>query len=170
REAALLMADTEDLDAEVARTEEWMCCQCLFTGLITCEDADDARTVATIDYRPLNVTAVSKLWTDPTSKPLDDIRAMIRGVNATAGGNATIVILGSAAASAFEDNQSVIDAYNKLNYRPGVIDPALLTEITTYGVSILGTYRNIPIYAHASLYVDSEGAQQPFVPANMALV
>jgi hypothetical protein len=170
RDAALLVQDSNDLDAEVARTEEWMCAQCLFQGIITCEDADDLRTVATIDYRPLNVTAISKLWTDPTSNPLGDLKIMLRAVSASAGGNATLVVLGSEAADAFESNPNVVDSYNKLNYRPGTIEPKLLEEIALYGVSILGTYRNLPIYTHEALYVDHSGAQVPFVPPKMALV
>ena len=40
RDAELLVIDTQELDASISRTENWMCSQVLFSGKVVCRDGD----------------------------------------------------------------------------------------------------------------------------------
>ena len=143
REASLLVADMEDLDLRISRTEEWMVSQCLFSGSITCLDGDDNKPVAKISYGTIAATVLAKLWTDPTSNPLNDLKAAMRLVSSSCGFQADLIVMGKDAADAFEANTNVQNAYNRLFIQQGTVQPQLLEEIGSYGVTILGTYRQI---------------------------
>jgi Phage major capsid protein E len=170
REANLLAEDWQDLDLRISRTENWMVSQCLFTGSILCLDGDDNKPVARIDYGEFSQTIIAKPWTDPTADPLNDLRQCMRAVSAACGFQADLIVLGKNAADAFEGNQNVQNAYNKLFIQQGTIQPKLLEEIGSYGVTILGTYRQIALYCDESTYLDEKGVLQNFVPPGKVLV
>jgi hypothetical protein len=80
RFASILAEDTQDMDDEIARTEEWMCCQCMFTGEIPISYRN--KTQIKLDYGFTNLTALSKPWSDPTSNPLEDLAKVQGSLNA----------------------------------------------------------------------------------------
>ncbi len=80
RFASLVTQDGEDMDDEIARTEEWMCCQCMFTGQIPINYRN--KTSVVIDYGFTNKTTLVKPWTDMTSNPLTDLAAAQGALNA----------------------------------------------------------------------------------------
>jgi major capsid protein E len=58
---------------------------------------------------------------------------------------------------AFETNPNVTDAYNKLNIQPGVLDPKTLQDLSNFGVTALGTYRQLPLFVDEAQYQDESG-------------
>ena len=48
----------------------------------------------------------------------------------------------------------VLAAYDKQNISPGTITPAL----AEYGITLLGNYRGLPLYASESQYTDVDGS------------
>jgi hypothetical protein len=80
RVADLIANDTIDMDDEISRTEEYMCCSCMFGGKIPINYRN--KTSVQIDYGFTNSTALGKPWTDPTSDPLADLRLAQQALNA----------------------------------------------------------------------------------------
>ena len=110
-----------------------MCRQVLFSGKVQCKDGDTGEIVAEIDYGPISKTVLAKFWWDPTSKPLDDLKAAQRLVSGACGFAANFIVMGRLAGDAFESNPSVLESYNKLHIQPGV----LTAEFEQFGVVCL---------------------------------
>ena len=53
-----------------------------------------------------------------------------------------------------------------MNISPGTITPAL----AEYGITLLGNYRGLPLYASESQYTDVDGSSKFFVPPDKVLV
>jgi hypothetical protein len=106
------------------------------------------------------------LWSDPTSDPLADLRAALRLVSGACGASADLIIMGRAAADAFEANAQVVAAYDKLRIAPG----ELTAENVSWGVQSLGTYRGLPLYVDEAEYQDSDGSMRPYVPPDCVLI
>ena len=66
--------------------------------------------------------------------------------------------MGKDASDAFENADKVLAAYDKQNIVPGTITPAL----AEYGVTLLGNYRGLPLYASESQYTDVDGSFEVF--------
>ena len=155
RDAELLAIDLTELDNDISRREEWMVSQALFTGKIVCLDGDTNEITAEIDYTPISSSVVSPLWSDATNAdPLANLKAAMRLVSGACGYSADLIVLGKDASDAFENSAKVLSAYDKKNISPGEITPAL----AEYGISLLGTYRGLPLYASESQYTDAAGA------------
>lgn len=107
RIATMIANDTQDMDDEIARTEEWMCCQCMFEGKIPINYRN--KTSVQIDYGFTNTTTLAKYWTDPTADPLQDLRLAQQAMN---GNNysGSIAVYSPEAWNALMANQKVIDA------------------------------------------------------------
>jgi hypothetical protein len=89
RVADLFAADTTEMDDEISRTEEFMCCECMFKGKIPINYRN--KTSIVIDYGFTNKSALQKPWTDPSANPLDDLMAAQQGLNANGyGGDVAI--------------------------------------------------------------------------------
>lgn len=166
RDAELMLLDYQELDAMIGRREEWMASQCLFTGKVVCLDGDTSEVVAELVYGTPTKTVPAKLWSDPTSDPLGDIRGALRLVSSASGASADIVIMGRTAADAFESHAGVQSAYDKLRISPGQLAPATVG----WGVQSLGTYRGIPLYVYEAEYLNSAGALTPYVPPDNVLI
>jgi Phage major capsid protein E len=143
-----------------------MVADCLFTGKIVCKDGDTDLVVATIDFGTPSTTAPAKLWTDTTSKPLDDLKACQRLVSSACGFVADIIVMSKEAADLFETNTSVMDAYNKLFISQGSIDP----KYAEWGIINLGTFRGVPLTVDETTYLDATGATKTYIPAGYVLV
>ncbi|MCM3651325.1 major capsid protein [Metabacillus litoralis] len=71
--------ETDDLIQGVYDTEEWMRAQVLYNGALVYNDTvNDIQVNITFDIPAENKLNVTTAWSDPASKPLDDIQA---GVN-----------------------------------------------------------------------------------------
>jgi hypothetical protein len=166
RDALLLARDFTELDSLISRREEWMSSECLFTGKVKCLDGDTSEIVAELTYGTPSKTVPAKLWSDPTSDPLADIRGALRLVSNQCGASADPIVMGKNAADAFESNQNVLAAYDKMRISPGTLAPKTLS----WGVQSLGTYRGLPLYVNESEYQDTDGSMKPFVPVDCVLV
>jgi transposase len=60
----------------------------------------------------------------------------------------------------------VLSAYDKQHIAPGTITP----QLAEYGITLLGNYRGLPLYASESQYTDVDGTSKYFVPADKVLV
>ena len=100
-----------------------MASECLFTGKVKCLDGDTSEIVAELTYGTPSKTVPAKLWSDPTSDPLADLRGALRLVSAQCGASADLIVMGKNAADAFESNQNVLAAYDKLRISPGTLAP-----------------------------------------------
>jgi hypothetical protein len=166
RDAVLLAQDYTELDSLVSRREEWMASECLFTGKVICKDGDTNEILAELDYGTVSKTVPAKLWSDPTSDPLADIRAALRLVSGACGASADLIVMGRTAADAFESNQQVQTAYDKLRISPG----ELTAQNISWGVQSLGTYRGLPLYVDEAEYQDTDGTMRPYVPEDNVLI
>ena len=166
RESILLARDLEELDLRISRLEEWMCAECIQSGVITIRDFDSQRILATLDYGPISPTVVTPPWSDPTSLPLRDLRVAMRAVSSAANSVPSLIAMGGAAADAFESHQSVQDAYNKLWLKQGEITP----EMISWGMTSLGNYRALPLYICEATYEDKNGAHMPYLDSKSVLV
>ena len=166
RDAELLLQDFQELDQMIGRTEEKMAADCLFVGTIVCRDGDTSEIVAELTYGAPSKTSPAKLWSDPTSDPLADLRAALRLVSSACGASADIVVMGRAAADAFESNTNVLAANDKLRISPGTLSP----ENVSWGVQSLGNYRGIPLFVNETEYKDTDGSMKPFVPSDLVLI
>jgi hypothetical protein len=112
RVANMYAEDTEDMDDEIARREEWMCCQCMFNGRIQIDYR--TQTSQIIDYGFTNITAVGLPWTDPASLPLNDLQLAQQGLNAN-GYHGNVAIYGTKAWAALWNNPSVKDLMKNIS-------------------------------------------------------
>ena len=158
--------DYQELDAEIGRREERMASECIFKGTVTCLDGDTGEVVAELVYGAPSKTSPAKLWSDPTSDPLADIRGALRLVSGACGASADLIVMGRDAADAFEANTNVQNAYNKLQIQAGTLDP----KTVEWGVTLLGSYRGLPLYVDETSYVDANGAMKPYVPLDNVLI
>ena len=55
--------------------------ECLFKGKVVCLDGDTGEVTAELIYGTPTKTVPAKLWSDPTSDPLADIRGALRLVS-----------------------------------------------------------------------------------------
>ena len=116
----------------------------LFDGKVICLRWRYFEIVAEIDYTPISSSVVSPLWSSAsTCDPLKDLKTAMRMVSGACGYSADLVVMGRDASDAFENSDKVLNAYDKKNIAPGEITPAL----AEYGVTLLGNYRGLPIYA-----------------------
>jgi Phage major capsid protein E len=153
RDAQLLAQDFTELDAAISRRKEWMASECLFNGSVICRDGDTDEIVAELTYGTVSKTVRVKLWSDPTSDPLADLRGALRLVSAQSGASADLIVMGRSAADAFESNAQVQTAYDKLRISPG----ELTAQNISWGVPSLGTYRGLPLYVDEAEYQDTDG-------------
>ena len=144
-----------------------MVSQTLFTGKIVCLDGDTSEIVAEIDYSPISSSVVSPLWSvTATCDPLANLKAAMRLVSGACGYSADLIIMGKDPSDALENADKVLAAYDKKNISPGEISP----QLAEYGVTLLGNYRGLPLYASESQYTDAAGASQYYVPPDKVLV
>src|SRR5262249_25082410 len=150
----------------IGRTEEWMCSQVLFTGKCEIEDFDTGRHLATLDYGQVSTTIVDPPWTDPASRPLDDLKLAIRHISSASNNLADVVIFGSKAANLFENNESVQMAFDRRFIMQGELTP----RQREWGLTELGTWRGLNLLVTETTYVDKTGETKSFVPEDAVLV
>jgi Phage major capsid protein E len=172
RDAELLGEDAITLDTMISRTEEWMVCECLFTGKVTCLDGDDLRPVSVVDYGEISKTITAKPWTDPTTcDPLSDLKACCRAVSAACGYHADLICMGKDSADQFENASKVNTVLSQINNHSIVHDPKYVEQLGVYGVDVITTgWQGIPIYSYEAQYEDSSGNSQFYCPPNCVLI
>jgi hypothetical protein len=142
--AAKLGADYAELDAMIARREEWMALRSLQDGELTIV-GDGENRVIDFDYDPdhLEVVTEAEAWNDHTedsiSDPIRDLLNWRRLVLRDSGMAPTDVILGNDAALAFLNHPRVKDWFNRWNFVPGTITVSAVGNVIDYGfLSFIG--------------------------------
>jgi len=170
RLANMMADDIQDMDEEITRTEEWMCCQCMFLGQIPIHYR--TQTDVILDYGFTNITAVALPWTDPTALPLDDLHAAQQGMNAN-GYSGNIAIYGTEAWKALWNNPSVKDTLKNLSGWVPMTGGYNMPELLPAGVAVCPafTYPVMKNYIYAGTYVVAEGGPAvPLVPPDRVLI
>ena len=168
RFAQFIAQDTQEMDDEISRTEEYLCCGCMFAGKLTLNYRN--KTDQILDYGFTNKTALAKAWTDPTADPLADLRAAQSGLNAN-GYAGNVAIYSANAWAALWGNQNVKDTMKNIAPVFSPISGASFPEATPAGVARGPDFTNPPMqnWVYSGTYVKG-GVVTPFVPPGNVLI
>jgi Phage major capsid protein E len=166
RVADLIANDTQDMDDEIARTEEFMCASCMFDGKIPIHYR--TKTDVLLDYGFTNTTTLAKFWTDATANPLDDLAAAQQGLNAN-GYSGSLAVYSPEAWKALWGNVNVQNQFKN------IINPITsysFPEGTPAGVARVPsfTYPTIDNVVYSATYTDKTGAVKSYVPKGAVIV
>ncbi|WP_404427298.1 major capsid protein [Ureibacillus chungkukjangi] len=166
----LLADDMVELGGEIDRREEWMAAQILFTGKVIAKGyADNTLTTVIeeeIDYGFDGFETLSGLdmWTDEGSNPYEYLRNRRLDVLKKSGIAPNIAIFGEDAYKAWMQNPKVVALFDKLNITLGQIQPSVKSDQVTFVGKL--PELNIEIYLYNDWYIDENGNELPFVPAD----
>jgi hypothetical protein len=164
--------DTEELTGEIRNLHELLAAQVLFTGEIIVTDYDDLVELDRIIFPGAFqevVVAAADQWDQPNVNPFLLIKSLQRMVISKMGAQANLICCGRDAADALEANEYVRQqGLNRLWVRDARIEP-FLAEIES-SIYTIGHYREVPILCNESTYLDRNGVEQLFFPADTLLV
>jgi hypothetical protein len=177
RVAMMVSDDTEEMDDEIARTEEMMCCKTMFDGQFDINYRN--KTSVTVDYGFLNTVAVPIPWTargtgpgDPAvADPLGDLQAAQSALNAN-GYSGNVAIYSPEAWQALWMNQNVRDLMKNMNYNlGGPITDYSLAESLPAGVQRAPgfSYPVMENWIYSGIYTVA-GVTVPYVPPGKVLL
>ena len=169
RAAEQLGEDLRYLDEIITRREEVMCAEALFNGQVTVkgEGYDEVINYWNTEDKPVETA----LWLADDYTAADiraDIRAMRRKMIKKGGFNPTQLICGVDVAETLLGKLSEDKTLDMLHVNNGQIDVRHLSNGLTYYGFLKDA--GIDIYGYDSYYVDIDGTEKPFVPANKALL
>jgi Phage major capsid protein E len=176
RFAEIVVEDGEDMDDEIARTEEWMCCQCMFLGRIPIKYRN--KTAINIDYGFTNTTVLAKKWTDTTSNPLTDLMAAQGALNAN-GYSGNIAIYAPDAWNALWANPNVQNAMKNVyptfvpfTGLPGSsqISPAGVQRGPSFTSPVMENWIYYGTYTNTDPANPANAKAFPFVPSGCVLI
>lgn len=173
RAAQQLTRDMVELDDMITRREEEMCSQALFTGEINVvgEGVDD-----TIQYwsqlsapdQPTTALGAGSRWNESGSDVLANLRAWRRTVVQKSGIAPSNAVLGTDAAEALLSNENLIKQLDTRRIDMGEILPEFLPDGVIYYGRLKGAA--VDLWGYEEWYVDSNGTEQPMVPAKKVLL
>jgi hypothetical protein len=176
RFAQIVTEDGEDMDDEIARTEEWMCCQCMFKGQIPINYRN--KTSVVIDYGFTNTTVLAKKWTDPTALPLSDLATVQGALNAN-GYSGDVAIYSPDAWRALWNNPNVQNAMKNVfpqfvpfSQLPGgtQIPPAGIQRGPGFTTPIMENWIYFATYTAADTVTLGATIAKQYVPAGCVLI
>ncbi|MGO4890297.1 major capsid protein [Anaerobacillus sp. MEB173] len=167
RARELLATDIIELDDYITRREEWMCREVLFGGKVTMIGEEFEQEV---DYKFTNkeVLTGGALWSESTSKPLEDLKRWRLSVIQKTGKAPNIAVFESSVVDAFLKNPEVKEMMDLQRLNVGAIEPSIRNEAITFvgKISSLG----LEIYSYDEWYIDDEGNEQPMVPEGFIMM
>jgi Phage major capsid protein E len=177
RVAEIVSDDTEEMDDEIARTEEWMCAETMFNGLFTINYRN--KTSVTIDYGFLNTVAVATPWSNAvgagpntsTANPLADLQAAQAALNQN-GYAGNVAIYSAKAWNDLWTNPQVRLLMNNMNANlGGPITQYSLPEALPAGVQRAPgfTYPIMENWIYSGIY-SRAGLPVPYVPPGRVLL
>jgi hypothetical protein len=169
RAVVKMAQDFTELRDQIARREELMCCQSIFTGTIPVI-GDGVNEI--IDFGFTNketITTATKKWTNAASDPIEDLKRWHETVQKTGFVNCDMCVMGSDVAKAFINHEKVMKQLDVKNYNLAVIQPKQLPN----GVTYIGTIHEIglDIYKYNEWYLDDwtvpeAPEEKPLVPVD----
>lgn len=144
--------DFIELREMIARREELMCVQTIFTGQIPII-GDGVNEVITFGFTNFEeITAAAKKWTDAKSDPIDDLKRWHETVQKNGFLNCDICIMGKRVINIFINHPKVKETLDVKNYNLAVIQPKQLPN----GVTYIGTIHELgmDIYKDSEWYLD----------------
>jgi hypothetical protein len=168
RFAQIIAEDTQDMDDEIGRTEEYMCGGVMCDGKVIINYRN--KTNIQIDYGFTNKTVLGTQWTTVGSKPLDDLRAAQQSLNAD-GYSGNVAVYSPSAWNALWGNQSVIDAMKNVAPQFSPISGVAFPERNPAGVARGPDFTN-PVMAnwvYSGSYVKG-GVVTPYIPNGYVII
>lgn len=164
-----MSADFKELRDMIARREELMCTQSIFTGAIPIigEGLNEI-----IDFGFTNkekITTAAKKWSNAASDKMGDLERWHKTVQKTGFTNCDMCIMADDVATAFINDEKVQKALDVKNYNLAVIQPKQLPD----GVTYIGTIHRLgmDIYTYNEWYLDDwtdpdpkKATEKPMVP------
>lgn len=176
RAVRLQMRDLAEMDAAIARREEWMAVQTMMHNACTMQEFFDANTsgdklhVQFYDDASDHTYTVASKWDSDDGDFFADIKAMCKQL-AKRGLPATDLVLGSQAADAICDIPKVRELLDNRRMEYGTLAP----KLTDYpSVAFLGTLNFgghvLSLFEVAESYEDANGVDTPYFPPTAAMV
>lgn len=164
-----MSSDFAELRDMIARREELMCVQSIFTGTIPIigEGLNEI-----IDFGFTNkeaITTAAKKWSSASSDPIADLKRWHKTVQQRGFINCDMCIMADDAATAFVNHEKVQKVLDVKNYNLAVIQPKQLPN----GVTYIGTIHELglDIYTYNEWYLDDwtdpdpkKAVEKPMVP------
>lgn len=161
--------DFVELRDMIARREELMCVQSIFTGTIPIigEGLNEI-----IDFGFTNketITTATKKWSNAASDPIGDLKRWHKAVQKNGFTNCDMCIMADDVATAFVNHEKVQKILDVKNYNLAVIQPRQLPN----GVTYIGTIHELAldIYTYNEWYLDDwtdpdpkNATEKPMVP------
>lgn len=161
--------DFVELRDMIARREELMCVQSIFTGTIPIigEGLNEI-----IDFGFTNketITTATKKWSNAASDPIGDLKRWHKAVQQNGFTNCDMCIMADDVATAFVNHEMVQKILDVKNYNLAVIQPRQLPN----GVTYIGTIHELAldIYTYNEWYLDDwtdpdpkNATEKPMVP------
>lgn len=167
RAQEVLAQDLLDLDDQITRRVEWMCREALFNGKVLMSGEGFEQEV---DYKFTNkeILAAGAIWTETTSKPLEDLKRWRLSVIKKTGKAPNICVFESSVVDTFINNQDVRELMDLQRLNVGSIEPSVQNESITFigRLPSLG----LEIYTYDEWYIDDAGVEQPMVPEGHILM
>lgn len=174
RQLELTASDLEEMGADIDRSEEWMVSQLLFGGKVILKGFSDNNLdnfiEQEIDYGfdMFEYLSGADLWTAATADPYKDYENFRLEILQKGGIAPNISILGRDAYTALLKNETIQKMFDKLNMSFGVIQPSLQSDAITFVGKLPGL--GLELYTYDDWYLDEDGNEHPFVPADKILV
>lgn len=175
RAAEILGADLAELDDMIARREEWMCAQALFTdGIhIVGEGVDETINFGRSSDNEVPLPAEARRWnTATTARVLTDLMDWRRIVTRSGAPAPTLGVMGAKAADAFLHNDKLNAMLDIRNADFGRLAPMVGAELPD-GVVYLGRIpaAGLDLFSYDEWYVDeSTGVETALVPSEYILL
>jgi hypothetical protein len=174
RQLRLLADDLVDLQDSITRRKEWLAAQVLFEGKAVLQGYADQNGDVTIEqvidfeFTQTEILSGTDLWTDASSDPYANFSEWRKQIIKECGVAPTIAVLGENAYQSLINNSKFMEKFNKFNANFGKIEPSVENEAITFVGKIPGL--GLELYTYDDWYLDEDGVENPFVPANKVLL
>lgn len=174
RAAEQLGKDLSELDDIITRREEAMCAEALFAGQVTVKGEGYDEVISywsNLAEGEKPTTNLSTKWNAAGADAkaiMADLRTIRRSMIQKSGATPTEIICGSNVIEALIDKLADAGALDTRRVDLGQINPQMLPNGVTYWGYLKDSA--LDIYSYDSWYVNDEGVEVPFVPADKVLV
>lgn len=160
RAAEKLVKDLAELEEMITRREELMCAQALFEGKITVE-GDGLEHEIDFNFTNKQTLSGADKWSDPTSKPLADLKRWQREIQQKGHVTGDIVIMAADVVDNFINHSDIQKILNLRHLKVGEVNIEALPNGVTYIGQIPGIGK---IYEYNEYYLAENGTMKPMVP------